>query len=216
MPSGLVDRWRSRFGITIRQLYGLSEAGVIAIEPADTRVSILQPVQGVEVAILTNDGLRSDSGESGEVAVRSKGLMSGYLAEPELTQERFQDGFFRTGDLGCLDENGNLHVIGRISRLLNIAGVKVDPVEVERAIEMIESVASCHVDTVPNAAGGDVIRARVVTRPGLNVTRREVIEQCRRQLAEYKIPRAIEFVDESAVSLAGKMPHIASAAQGSS
>ncbi len=81
--------------------------------------------------------------------------------------------------------------------MINIAGVKVDPVEVERAVEMLPNVASCHVDAVPNGRGGEVIRARVVPREGLQVTRREVIEQCRRQLAEYKFPRVIEFLEES-------------------
>jgi acyl-CoA synthetase (AMP-forming)/AMP-acid ligase II len=90
--------------------------------------------------------------------------------------------------------------------VLNIAGVKVDPVEVERVVELLPNVASCHVDAVPNGRGGEVVRASVVAREGLPVTRQEVIEQCRRQLAEYKLPRIIEFLAATPVTIAGKIP----------
>jgi acyl-CoA synthetase (AMP-forming)/AMP-acid ligase II len=131
--------------------------------------------------------------------------MSGYFGEPELSRSLFHEGFFRTGDLGCIDSAGNLHLTGRLGRVLNIAGVKVDPVEVERVVETLPNVESCHVDAVPNGRGGDVIRARVVPRQGLPVTRRDVIEQCRRQLAEYKFPRIIEFLEATPITMAGKI-----------
>ena len=80
---------------------------------------------------------------------------------------------------------------------------------------MLPSVESCHVDSVPNGSGGEVIRARVVAREGLRVTRREVIEQCRQQLAEYKFPRIIEFLDAAPISIAGKIPRASAAEAGS-
>ena len=141
--------------------------------------------------------------------------MSGYFEEPELNRSLFHNGFFRTGDLGYLDSAGNLHLTGRLGRVMNIAGVKVDPVEVERAVEMLPSVESCHVDSVPNGSGGEIIRARVVPHEGLQVTRREVIEQCRQQLAEYKLPRIIEFLDAAPISIAGKVPRSSAAEAGS-
>jgi acyl-CoA synthetase (AMP-forming)/AMP-acid ligase II len=145
-------------------------------------------------------------GEIGELAVRSGSVMSGYFGEPELSRSLFHHGFFRTGDLGYFDSAGNLHLTARLGRVMNIAGVKVDPVQVERVVEMLPSVESCHVDAVPDGSGGQVIRARVVPREGLQVTRRAVIEQCRRQLAEYKLPRIIEFLDAAPISIAGKIP----------
>lgn len=138
--------------------------------------------------------------------MRSEAVMAGYFGEPELSRSRFHNGFFRTGDFGYLDSAGALHLTGRLSLVMNIAGVKVDPVEVERTVEMLPNVASCHVDAVPNGIGGEVIRARISLREGLAVTRREVIEQCRRQLAEYKLPRVIEFLEPSPDSIAGKIP----------
>lgn len=211
IPSSVVERWRARFGVTIRQLYGTTEVGAIAIDRGVQQAEsfgtcIGEPVRGVEVITSGPDGRTLGPGEIGELAVRSEAVMAGYLGEPELSRSRFHNGFFRTGDLGYVDSAGALHLTGRMSRVMNIAGVKVDPVEVERAVETLSNVASCHVDAIPNESGGEVIRARVSVREGLAVTRRDVIEQCRSQLAEYKLPRVIEFTEPSPDSLAGKTP----------
>ncbi len=217
IPSSIVERWRDRFGVFVRQFYGMSEAGVVALErgvetPASSvGACIGEPVRGVEVMVLGAGGQRLERGEIGELAIRSESVMSGYLGEPELTRSVFHNGFFRTGDLGYFDSAGNLYLTGRMGRVMNIAGVKVDPVEVERVLEMLPNVASCHVDAVPNGRGGDLIRARVVPREGLQVTRREVIEQCRQQLAEYKLPRVIEFLEATPVTIAGKIPRYGAA-----
>jgi acyl-CoA synthetase (AMP-forming)/AMP-acid ligase II len=211
IPASLVERWRDRFGVVVRQFYGMSEAGVMAIERGvPTSVSSVgacvgEAVRGVEVIVLGAGRQRLERGEIGELAVRSASVMSGYFGEPELNRRLFQDGFFRTGDLGFFDSAGNLYLTGRLGRVLNIAGVKVDPVEVERVVELLPNVASCHVDAVPNGRGGELIRASVVPRDGLPVTRREVIEQCRRQLAEYKLPRVIEFLAATTMTIAGKI-----------
>lgn len=211
IPSRVVESWRDRFGLAIRQTYGMSEASVIAlgrtVQPpvASVGACIGEPIRGVEVIVLGADGQRLEPGEIGELAIRSASVMSGYFGEPELSRSLFQHGFFRTGDLGRLDSAGNLHLTGRLGRVMNIAGVKVDPVQLERVVEMLPNVESCHVDAVPNGQGGDVIRARVVPRQGLQVTRRDVIEQCRRELAEYKFPRIIEFLEATPITMAGKI-----------
>lgn len=218
IPSGVVESWRSRFGLNIRSSYGMSEAGVIALgraaqAPESSLGSCIgEPIHGVEVIILGPDGKRLERGEVGELAVRSASVMSAYWGEPELSRSLFHEGFFRTGDLGYLDDAGNLYLTSRLGRVMNIAGVKVDPVEVERVVEMLPKVASCHVDVVSNGGDGTVIRARVVAREGQTVTRGEVIQQCRRQLAEYKFPRVIEFLEATPVTLGGKIPRAAVAA----
>ena len=218
IPSGVVESWRSRFGLNVRSSYGMSEAGVIALgraaqAPEPSLGSCIgEPIHGVEVIILGPDGKRLERGEVGELAVRSASVMSAYWGEPELSRTLFHDGFLRTGDLGYLDAAGNLYLTSRLGRVMNIAGVKVDPVEVERVVEMLPKVASCHVDVISNGGDGTVIRARVVPREGQTVTRSEVIKQCRRQLAEYKFPRIIEFLEAMPVTLGGKIPRAAGAA----
>jgi long-chain acyl-CoA synthetase len=211
LPSNVADRWRQRFGVPIRQSYGMSETGLITAErTAEARESsvgacIGQLVRNVEAIILGPGGESLGLDEIGELAVRSGSLMSGYFGEPELNRSRFLNGFFRTGDLGCLDSTGRIHLTGRMGRGINIAGTKIDPVEIERVVEMLPNVASCHVDAVSNGRGGEVVRARVVPLEGRPVTRRDVIEQCRQQLAEYKLPRVIEFLETSPANLAGKI-----------
>jgi acyl-CoA synthetase (AMP-forming)/AMP-acid ligase II len=210
IPASVVDRWRARLGPTLRQFYGLSECGMVACEragqaPAASLSCVGQPIRGAEVIVLGTDNQSLEHGATGELAIRSASVMAGYLGEPELNRRLFHQGFFRTGDLGCFDSAGNLHLNGRLGRVMNLAGVKVDPVQVERTVEMLPNVASCHVDTVPNGRGGEVIRARVVAREGLPVTRRDVLEHCRRQLAEYKLPRVIEFLETTPLTIAGKI-----------
>ena len=211
MPAGLAERWYQRFELPIRQLYGMTELGVIAIQSAEQALdfsehaSVGLPTRGVEIRILGPDGFKLPPDEVGEIAVRSAGAMAGYAGDAR--RGLFQGGFFRTGDLGSLDSSGRLYLAGRIGRVINIAGVKVDPVEVERVVEMLAGVASCHVDAVDNGAGGQVIRAQVLARDACELTRRQVIEQCRRYLADYKFPRVIEFLDNSAATIAGKTPN---------
>ena len=206
IPANVVENWRVRFGVSIRQLYGMTEAGVIAIEEttpapvASLGACIGAPIGGVDAIVLGAQGQCLEQGEIGELAVQSEAVMPGYHGEPKRV------GFFRTGDLGYFDASGNLHLTGRMGRLMNIAGVKVHPVEVERTVEMLPSVASCHVDTVSNGHQGEVIRARVVPREGFSLERREIIEHCRRHLAEYKLPRIIEFLESTPVTIAGKLP----------
>jgi acyl-CoA synthetase (AMP-forming)/AMP-acid ligase II len=213
IPSSVVTRWRDRSSGSIRQAYGMSESGLITMQRTEEALEssigsyIGEPLHGVEVVVLGAEDQCLEPGERGELAVRSASVMSGYFGQPDLTRSVFHNGFLRTGDLGCFDSAGSVHLIGRKGRVINIAGVKVDPVEVERVVEMLPNVASCHVDAVLNGRGGEVIRARIVRRDGLPVTRREVIEQCRRQLAEYKFPRVIEFLEATPVTIAGKIPH---------
>ena len=89
---------------------------------------------------------------------------------------------------------------------MNIAGMKVDPVEIERALETLAGVLTCHVDAVPSSRVVEVIRARVLIRHDAQITRADIIEHCRQRLAEYKLPRIIEFVEVLPATFAGKMP----------
>ncbi len=206
------ERWSERFGSPVRQWYGSSEAGVISIDcgaeqpGALAGSSVGSPIPGVEVRVLDAEGTELSRGEAGELAVRSETVMSGYVNQPELNGNIFRDGFFKTGDFGYVDFAGIVYLAGRLGRVINMAGVKVDPVEVERVVESLAGVSACHVDAVPGGREVEVIRARIVTCHGSAVTRRAVIAQCRGRLAEYKLPRIIEFVEALPTTIAGKMP----------
>lgn len=212
MPAAIHERWKDRFGLRVRQWYGMSETSVISIDLAEKEppngagAFVGAPIPGVEVRLLAPDGRDLGPCALGELAVRSETVMPGYADEPELNQHVFQNGFFRTGDLGYVDSSGNLYLTGRMRRVVNMGGVKVDPAEVEQAVEALAGVSECHVDAVPNGRDGDVIRARIVVRQGHQITRRDVIEQCRERLAEYKLPRIVEFVESLPTTISGKMP----------
>lgn len=213
MPTALQEGWRDRFGVRVRQWYGMSETSTISIDlveeepPRGAGTFIGAPIPGMEVRSLASDG-RDLGGPAvaGELAVRSESVMPGYLDEPELNRQILQGGFFRTGDLGYLDASGNLYLTGRMRRVINLAGVKVDPVEIEQAVEALDRVSACFVDAVPNRRSGEVIRARIVVRRGQQITRHDVIEQCRQRLAEYKLPRIVEFVERLPTTITGKRP----------
>jgi acyl-CoA synthetase (AMP-forming)/AMP-acid ligase II len=189
----------------------MAEASVISIdcgseEPTSKSGTFVgSTVSGVEVCVLDESGRRAYDEAIGEIAVRSESVFSGYWGESS-SNEMFCSGFFKTGDIGYLDRVRNLYLMGRARRTINIGGVKVDPREVEQTIEMLSGVSECHVDAVSNASGSEVIRARIAVRSGVQLERRDVIDRCREQLAEYKLPRVIEFVDSLRATISGKMP----------
>ncbi len=211
LPQDEVERWKTRFGIRLRQLYGSSEANVISLDASDRDPPpgpgffVGTPIPGVEIRCLGPGGESMDRGVAGELAVRSPAVMSGYLGDPDRNHQVFHQGFFRTGDIGYLDPHGNLYLTGRVGRVMNVSGTKVDPVEIEMALESLSGVSGCRVDAAPDGRGSEVIRARIAVRDGITLTRRDVIERCRERLAEYKLPRIIEFVEDLPLTISGKM-----------
>lgn len=198
MSAALRKRCREHLGVEVRQLYGSTETGTISVERRGAPAadgSVGAPIEGVEIRIL-----------DGEVTVRSPTTMAGYVGEPELDERLFCDGLFRTGDLGRIDERGDLWIGGRLKRILNVGGIKVDPVEIENVLLQLPAVRRCCVWGIAADRATEIIRCQVVLRPGERLERADIIAHCRRHLAEYKIPRIIEFVDEIATDLAGKSP----------
>jgi long-chain acyl-CoA synthetase len=199
----------ARLGMRVRQLYGSTETGTVAIELGDdpeAEGSVGRPLDGIEVRILDSDDRELPAGGTGEIAVRSDAVMPGYLDDPAENARRFRNGFFLTGDLGRLDPAGNLIIAGRKRRWINVAGVKVDPVEIEQVLRMLPPVAECHVDGVPGPRQSEMIKAVIALHPGKCLARAQVIEHCRTHLAEYKIPRVIEFTEGLRTDIAGKRP----------
>jgi len=198
---------KDRLGLRVRQLYGSTETGTISIERGDDperEGSTGRPLDGVEVRILDGGEVRILDG--GEIAVRSASVTHGYLGEPEENARRFRDGFFLTGDLGGLEADGSVSIRGRIRRWINAAGIKVDPVEIEEVLKTLPQVADCWVTGLEDPRQTEVIKAVMVLKPGLSLTRKQVVEHCREHMAEYKIPRVIEFTEGGRAEITGKRP----------
>jgi long-chain acyl-CoA synthetase len=192
----------------VRQLYGSTETGPITANMSDDPVSTFEsvgaPVEGVKVEIFDDEGAPVPVGEIGEVTVSSPASSSGYAEADQASLEAFRDGRYFTGDLGRLDEDGLLYLEGRKKLLIEVGGYKVDPIEVEDVIVAHPSVSEAIVVGVPGEAEGEeTVKAVVV--PGEDCEEGELISFCRERLANYKVPRTVEFRDEIPKSPLGKV-----------
>ena len=208
LPRPSFEAFGERFGLLVRQLYGSTETGMITAnmsdDPVATFESVGQPVPGVRVEIVDDDGAAATVGESGEVTVMSPAASSGYAGADEASRVAFREGRYFTGDLGRLDEDGLLYLEGRKKLLIELGGYKVDPIEVQDVI----SAHPCVSDVIVVGVGGETegeetVKAVVV--PSGECDEGELISFCRERLANFKVPRMIEFRDEIPKSSLGKI-----------
>jgi long-chain acyl-CoA synthetase len=191
------DAFRHAFGVPVRQLYGCTEAGTLAAnldpDPVATRESVGTAVGRVKIRIV-----------DGEVAVSSPALTRGYAAMDALNREVFRGEWFLTGDLGRLDDAGRLSITGRKKLLIEVAGHKVDPIEVEDVVVSHPLVRDAVVVGVKSRLVGDeAVKAVVVPTDGLQ--ERELIRFCQERLAPFKVPQIVECREEIPKSPLGKV-----------
>ncbi len=208
MPRETFEAFGERFGVLVRQLYGSTETGMIAAnlsdDPVATFESVGTPVKGVELEIVDDDGDPLPHGEIGEVTVASPAATLGYGDLPELNAVAFRGGRFYTGDLGRIDHEGMLYLVGRKKLLIETGGFKVDPIEVEAVIESHPAVAESVVVGVDTDVAGEQRVKAVVVADG-DCDERELVGFCRERLANFKVPQSIEFREEIPKSPLGKV-----------
>jgi fatty-acyl-CoA synthase len=191
----------------ICNIYGLTEtygncAVTDAAEPLEIRsVSVGRPLPGVDLRIVDDNGRPLAAGEVGEIRV--KGYVTvGYYKDADKNRAAFDDdGYFITGDLGLVDEQGRLYFRGRIKEMIKTAGINVAPVEVEETLMAHPAVKLACVTGVPDARRDEVIAALIVCEAGKSVAEADLVAHCRRELAAYKIPRLVKFVNEADLPL---------------
>ncbi|MBT2398954.1 FadD3 family acyl-CoA ligase [Streptomyces sp. ISL-100] len=207
VPLQLVERLRSELHIaTVLTAYGLSEAsGIVTMcrrgDPPETIASTSgRAIPGTEVRVL------AEPGSPGEVLVRGFNVMRGYYEDPEETAAAITpDGWLRTGDVGVLDEAGNLRITDRIKDMFIVGGFNAYPAEIEQLLGLHPDVADVAVIGVPDARLGEVGKAYTVRRPGSTLTSDDLIAWSRREMANYKVPREVEFVTELPRNASGKV-----------
>jgi long-chain acyl-CoA synthetase len=209
LPESAFGGFLDRYGIPVRQLYGCTEAGVMTInvdpDPVATAASVGTPAHGVTVKVVDDEDTPLPAGEVGEVAVASPALTRGYADMDDLNREVFRDGSYFTGDLGRLDDEGRLFITGRKKLLIEVAGHKVDPIEVEDVLVAHPKVREAVVVGVKGRVEGEeVVRAAIVPRDD-DCEPRELIEFCRQRLANFKVPQVVEFREEIPKSPLGKI-----------
>jgi long-chain acyl-CoA synthetase len=208
LPEPAFLGFRDRCGVAVRQLYGSTEAGVMTInmdpDPVATSASVGTPAPGVQVIVVDDAGLPLPQGREGEIAVSGPAITRGYADMDELTRETFRDGYYFTGDIGRLDAEGRLFITGRKKLFIEVAGHKVDPVEVEDVLVAHPKVREAVVVGVKGRTEGEeIVKAAVVPMDGCE--QRELIAFCQERLANFKVPQIVEFREEIPRSPLGKI-----------
>ena len=207
LPEHIFTGFHDAFGIYPRQLYGSTETGVISINLGDNIEkrwnSVGRAVERVEVSIVDDEGTEVVPGVVGEITVRSLSMTTGYYGLPEETREVFKNGYYYTGDLGRVDKEGYIFIVGRKKLFINISGNKVDPGEVENVLCSMPGVLEAAVLGVGNDKGGETVKAVLVTEDSLEKV--QVLGYCKEKLAGYKVPSIIEFTDGLPRSPSGKV-----------
>ncbi|MDC8759411.1 long-chain-fatty-acid--CoA ligase [Janthinobacterium fluminis] len=203
------DKWQKVTGVPIVEGYGLSETSPVATcnrsDSATFTGTIGLPVPSTEIVILDDDGAPVPLGQSGEIAIRGPQVMGGYWNRPDETAKVMTpDGFFKSGDIGVMDENGYVKVVDRKKDMILVSGFNVYPNELEGVIAMHPGVLECACVGVPDAHSGEAVKVYVVRRdPALTVE--DLMAYCKEQFTGYKRPKYIEFRDELPKTNVGKI-----------
>jgi long-chain acyl-CoA synthetase len=210
VPQSLKEWLVGRFGEGILwEAYGASEAGMVSYARPEYQLTKPGtsgiPYEGVEIAIVDEDWNRLPAGETGEIAVNTPVVMSSYLGRDKLDEDALKDGFYRTGDVGHLDEDGFLFITDRIKDMIVAGGVNIYPAEIEKVLVQHPDIVDAAVIGIPQEDFGEQPLAFVVTKPTADLTENDVLEFLDGRLASYKRPRRFVFVDELPVSPMGKV-----------
>ena len=208
MPIEVVKNWQDKYGFVIHEGYGLSETSPCASYNHDLKYklgSIGAPIENVEMKIVDGDGHQVQPGQIGEIVIRGPNVMLGYWNRPFETAQVIKNGWFHTGDIGRVDEDGFFYIVDRLKDMINVSGFKVYPTEVENVIYQHPAVAECAVYGVIDTIKGEIVNANIVLKPSHAITEEQIIEFCSERIASYKIPRAINFVDSLPKNPTGKV-----------
>jgi malonyl-CoA/methylmalonyl-CoA synthetase len=203
------ERIKDVFGKEPVEREGMSETGMNFSNPLKgirKPGSIGLPLPGLQVRIVDPDNFSDvEQGETGEIWLKGPAVTPGYWRKPEETTKTFENGWFRTGDLGRLDEDGYYYLTDRIKHIIISGGENVSPKEVEMVINQLDSVVESSVVGIPDEKWGEKVVAAIVARPGSNVTPQEIKVHCKRNLHDWKCPKEISFVKELPKNTMGKV-----------
>ncbi len=211
----ITDQFFAKTGLYIHNIYGLTETtspshavplGKKApVDPNSGALSVGVPVFNTVVRVLDERGEEVPVGQLGEFATSGPQVVAGYWNKPEATAESLPGGELRTGDVGFMDSDGWFYLVDRKKDMINAAGYKVWPREVEDVLYGHPAIREVAVVGIPDAYRGETVRAYVSCKPGSNVTEKELIEFCKERMAAYKYPRSVKFLDDLPKTTTGKI-----------
>ena len=208
MPEEISRRWTERFGRRVFEGYGLTECSPFACYNHDFRHkfgSVGSAIENFELQILDEDDQEAPRGQLGEICIQGPGVMQGYWGKPEESAQALRNGWLHSGDVGTMDDEDYVYIVDRVKDMINVAGFKVWPAEVERILYCHPAIKEVAVCAVPDAVKGEAVGAAIVLKAGAAATADELNAFCRERLAVYKAPSAIEFVTELPKSPSGKI-----------
>jgi len=209
MPVEVMKAFEEAFGCKVLEGYGLSETSPVASfnHPDRERKpgSIGTPIEGVEMKVVDDDGNEVAQGEPGEIVIRGHNVMKGYWNKDEATEESIREGWFHTGDMATVDEDGYFFIVDRKKDLIIRGGYNVYPREIEEVLYEHPAVREVAVIGVPHDDLGEEVGAAVALKEGQEASEDELRAHCKEQVAAYKYPRQVWFVDELPKGPTGKI-----------
>jgi len=206
-----IREWENKVGATIIEVYGLTECSPLShANPwrGTTKVgSVGIPISDTDCRIVDLDTGEKDipQGESGEILLKGPQVTEGYYKKPDETAASFRDGWFYTGDIGYMDDEGYLFIVDRKKDMIIAGGYNIYPRDIDEVLFEHPKIQEACAVGVPDPYRGETVKAFVVTKPGETLTEDEVMSYCREKLAAYKAPKLVEFMDELPKTMIGKV-----------
>lgn len=198
LPVQILEAYESKYGMPLIEGYGLSEASpAVSFNPIHRerkKGSVGTPMPNIEVKII--DELRGELpvGEIGEIVIRGDNVMLGYLNLPAETAQTLREGWLYTGDIGYIDEDGYIFIVDRKKDLVIVGGLNVYPREIEETIYTFPGVSECAVIGKPDISRGEIVKAYIVPKEGVNIDKKALLRFLKERLAIYKLPKTVDFV----------------------
>jgi oxalate---CoA ligase len=212
LPPQVMAALEDLFGAPVIESYGMTEAAhqmaSNPLPPLPRKPGSVGLAAGPEIAIMDEAGHLLPRGATGEVVIRGPNVTAGYAENPEANAKAFTNGWFRTGDQGTIDADGYLMLTGRLKEIINRAGEKVSPLEVDTVLMDHPAVAQVVTFAMPHTMLGEEVAAAVVLREGGAATEKEIRDFCASRLAPFKVPRKVLFVREIPKGATGKLQRI--------
>jgi long-chain acyl-CoA synthetase len=209
IPVEVLSAWERETGIKILEGYGLSETSPVAsfnvaFKPTKPG-SVGEPIWGVEMKVVDETDQDLPVGQAGELLIRGHCVMKGYLNRPEATAEVMRGGWFHSGDVARMDEDGYFYIVDRVKDLIIRGGFNVYPREIEEVLYAHPAIAEAAVIGVPDQALGEEVKAVIVLKAGQNLTEQEIKAYCKERIASNKYPRHYQFMAELPKNATGKI-----------
>jgi long-chain acyl-CoA synthetase len=203
------DRWKSVTGMHITEGYGLSETSPILcanlMSETDATATIGMPLSSTDISIRDDDGNEVAIGEAGELCAKGPQVMKGYWNQPEANTEAFtEDGYFRTGDIATVDDQGYFRIVDRKKDMILVSGFNVFPNEIEAVLAQMEGLVESACIGVSDEKSGEAVKVFCVRKED-SVTEADVNAHCKAELTAYKVPKRVVFLDELPKSAVGKI-----------